>query len=193
MKNTHIAMAAVLLLALVPTEAPGRSDPSQPKPTVVETVRATPAPPLTLEQAFAEASAVLLVQIRGKQPVPYARLSQLVQTDYVCKVQRVLKGDDTLLQQTVVVRRPGGTREEPNRILRVVVFGFPDFAEDELYVLFLQQYPGESWFAASAEGSFELRGDQVVPVGISPFAKSESNQLASDFLRKLHQLRGGIE
>jgi len=120
----------------------------------------------------------------------------LARTDYVIKVNRVLKSDAVVAtdMSSIIVRRIGGTVDRGEYIDEVGEEGFAKFKDQGRYLLFLQPARGTAasqavYFpVAGADSAFEVLGDRVVPLGRATasrdMAKLGAQELVSILARK---------
>lgn len=132
---------------------------------------------------------------RSYPPGPIEPIT-MARTDYVIRVNRVLKSDAVVTQNkaSIIVRRLGGTVDRGEYVEEIEDRDFAKFKDQGRYLLFLQPARGTVASDAvyfpvvGADSAFELLGDRVVPLGRAVasqhMAKLGAQQLVSMLARK---------
>lgn len=122
------------------------------------------------QAAVCNAEAVVVGTLKSDAP-QFTEDESFIFTEYEMSVEEIIKDNTIAPLQTggqISVVRDGGTGQLNGRTIRARVEGFNSFTVGKRYVLFLRFIPETGSYLAYANGSFELNGNEIIPLGKMP-------------------------
>lgn len=130
-------------------------------------VEVTNRPPF-IKAVACEADAVVVGEVRGKVSSQFTEGGRFIFTDFEMTVESVIKNNPSAplgAGAAVVISRPGGELRLGDKTIRAVDESFKPFNAGGRYVFFLRYIPSAGSYQAFSNGSFQLKGGRVVPLG----------------------------